>query len=146
MPVPFLVFAVAVIALACSGIAHAEELDCLIEPNMVVTVNSEAEGIVDEVLVDRGDFVRKGQVVARLESSLQKAAVKVAQARAETEATIKANHARVEFGERKLKRTKELTEDGISSLSELDEAETEKLLAELSLVEALENQRARGWP
>ena len=93
------------------------------------------------MFVDRGDLVREGQVVARLESSLQEAGVKVARARAEAGATIKANKARVEFGKRTLKRTKDLAADGISSLSELDEAETEKLLAELSLVETLENTR-----
>ncbi len=121
--------------------AQTEELDCLIEPNMVVSVTTEAEGVVKKVFVDRGDLVREGQVVARLESSLQEAGVKVARARAEATATLKANKARVEFGKRKLKRTKDLAADGISSLSELDEAETEKLLAELALVEALESKR-----
>ncbi|MCZ6760766.1 MAG: efflux RND transporter periplasmic adaptor subunit [Gemmatimonadetes bacterium] len=121
--------------------AHAEELDCLIEPKMVVHVTTEAEGVVKKVLVDRGDLVREGQVVALLESSLQEARVKVATARAEAEANLKTQKARVAFAGRKLKRTRELAADGISSLSELDEAETEQLLAELSLVEALENQR-----
>lgn len=121
--------------------AQAEALDCLIEPKMVVSVASEARGVVSDIHVDRGDLVRKGQIVAGLESSLQQAAVKVARARAESEAAIKANQARVKFGERKLKRTQELAADGISPLSELDEAETEKLLAELALVEAQEDQR-----
>ena len=141
-----LILSIVVMALCWQGprvapLAHAEELDCLIEPKMLVSVNSEAEGVVKKVFVDRGDVVRQGQVVAKLESILQEAAVKVAQARAQTEATIKANRARVAFGGRKLKRTQELAKDGISPLSELDEAETEKLLAELSLLEALENQR-----
>lgn len=121
--------------------ARAQPLDCLIEPKLVVSVASEARGVVSRVHVDRGDVVKKGQIVATLESSLQEAAVSVARARAEAEATIKANQARVEFGERKLKRTQELAADGISPLSELDEAETEKLLAELSLVEERENRR-----
>ncbi len=141
-PVPFSLACVFTgIILACGSVADAEELDCLIEPNMVVSVTSEAEGVVKKVLADRGDLVREGQVVVLLESSLQEARVKVARARADARATIKANKARVEFGVRKLKRTQELASDDISSLSELDEAETEKLLAELALVEALENQR-----
>lgn len=121
--------------------AQAEELDCLIEPKMVVHVTSEAEGVVKKVLVDRGDLVRENQVVALLESSLQEARVKVAKARAEVGADIKTKKTRADFSVRKLKRTRELAADGISSLSELDEAETEKLLAELSLAEALEDQR-----
>lgn len=126
--------------LALPTAAQAQPLDCLIEPKMVVSIASEARGVVSDIHVDRGDLVRKGQIVAALESSLQQAAVKVAKARAEAEATIKANQARVEFGERKLKRTQELAADGISPLSELDEAETEKLLAELALVEAQETR------
>ncbi len=124
--------------LLSAPLLHAEDLDCLIEPNMLVSVTTEAEGVIKKVLVDRGDLVRAGQVVVLLESRLQEAGVKVARARAEAAATLKANQARVEFGMRKLKRTQELAADGISSLSELDEAETEKLLAELSLVEARE--------
>lgn len=142
MPVIVLV-SLAVMLLSWQGLpavasAQVEELDCLIEPNMVVSVSTEAEGVIKKVLVDRGDLVRARQVVVLLESSLQKAGVQVSRARAEAAATLKANQARVEFGVRKLKRTQELAADGISSLSELDEAETEKLLAELSLVEARE--------
>lgn len=135
--VSFVTLALALLPLS----GRAQPLECLIEPKMVVSVASEARGVVSHVHVDRGDLVRKGQIVAGLESSLQQAAVKVARARSEAEATIRANQARVEFGERKLKRTQELAADGISPLSELDEAETEKLLAELALVEAQENQR-----
>ena len=135
LPVPFLLASVLVVTYAFS--AGAQDLDCLLEPNMVVSVTTEVEGVVKKVLVDRGDLVREGQVVVLLESGLQEARVKVARARAEAAATLKANQARVEFGKRKLQRTKELAADGISSLSELDEAETEKLLAEISFVEAL---------
>ena len=42
--------------------------DCLVEPFMVVQVGSPVDGVVEEVTVDRGDFVKKGQVVARLEA------------------------------------------------------------------------------
>ena len=119
----------------------AQEFDCLIEPTVVINIGTAVEGVIKDVPLDRGDSVRKGEVVARLESSLQEIAVKVAKARAETDAVIRTNRARVEFGTRRLARTKELYENEIGSLSELDEAETSKLLAELSLMESIDAER-----
>ena len=52
--------------------AQAAELDCLIQPRETVTVSAPAEGIVDQVRVDRGDLVEKGAVLAVLESSLER--------------------------------------------------------------------------
>lgn len=123
--------------------AQEKKFDCLIEPYRVVEVGSVATGIVQSMTVDRGSLVEKDQILATLESSLQEISVKVAQAQAETESTIKTNRARLDFSERRLRRTKELHANEISSLNELDEAETSYLLAQLNLIEALDNQRIR---
>src|SRR5262245_30707125 len=45
-------------------------LECLIEPSLVVNVGSSVDGVLEQVLVDRGALVRKGQVVARLQSGV----------------------------------------------------------------------------
>ena len=52
LPVPFLLASVLVVTYAFS--AGAQDLDCLLEPNMVVSVTTEVEGVVKKVLVDRG--------------------------------------------------------------------------------------------
>lgn len=117
-------------------VVQAQSLDCVIEPNAVVDVGSDVEGVLDKVLVDQGDLVRQGQPIAQLESSLQEVAVRIATIQSENDSIIQTNQARVDFGTRRLVRTKELYESEISSLSELDEAETSKLLAELDLEEA----------
>ncbi len=113
-----------------------QELSCLITPYMVAAIGSATSGVIASIPVDRGDRVTKGQPLAYLESSLQDIALKIARARAESDAILQTNQARLEFGTRRLIRTKELYENEISSLSELDEAETAKLLAELALIEA----------
>lgn len=122
-------------------LAATEAFDCLIEPNEVVNLGSVVDGIVETIHVERGDFVKAGQIVATLDSRMQEMAVRIAQTRANSDAAIRTNRARLEFGERRLARTRELYENEIGSLNELDEAETAKLLAELALVESLENQR-----
>jgi multidrug efflux pump subunit AcrA (membrane-fusion protein) len=38
-------------------------LECLVEPSMVVNVGSSVDGVLEQVLVDRGAQVHKGQVV-----------------------------------------------------------------------------------
>lgn len=63
--------------------AHGIDLNCLIEPQIVVTVSTTAEGLLETVQVDRGDLVKEGQVLATLESSLERASVAVTRAQAE---------------------------------------------------------------
>ena len=118
----------------------ASELDCLIEPYVVVAIGSPVSGLV-ETVADRGALVEKGQVVATLESSLETAAVAIARFRAEADTAIKTNQARVEFGTRAHARSKELFDKGTITSNEMDEVATQKLLAEMGLLEAQENQR-----
>lgn len=64
------------------GMDAARPTDCLIEPSQVVRVNSGVEGVVQNIYVDRGDDVRRGQVVAQLYTDVERAAAAAAQARA----------------------------------------------------------------
>jgi len=93
------------------------------------------------VNVDRGDFVKKGQVVATLQSGVEKAAVEVARARAEMEASIKSKKAHLDFFSRKEQRSDQLFKKGAMPFSQMDEAETNRVLAEMELLDALENKR-----
>ncbi len=130
----------------CQGIpwawsADAPELDCLIEPYIIVQVGAPVQGIVEKMPVDRGDLVKEGQVLAELESSMERDAVVVARVRAEMEAAIKSNQVRIDFGERRLKRTEDIFKEGGIAEKDVDEAATSKILAELGLLEAKENRR-----
>lgn len=121
--------------------ALSAELDCLIEPYVVVAVSSPVEGLLDKVAVDRGDLVKEGQVLATLESSVERATVVLAAARAEIESSLKSAQVRVDFGVRRFVRTEEMFKKELIPLKEMDEAETAKILAEIGLLEAHENRR-----
>lgn len=121
--------------------AESGELDCVIEPSRVLTVSLPGEGVMETVTVDRGDLVAEGQVLATLESSLEQANVAVARVRAGMESAIKGSRIRIDFGERKLARTDLAYKEGGVPLKDLDEAETSKVLAEISLLEAQENRQ-----
>jgi membrane fusion protein (multidrug efflux system) len=120
---------------------RADELDCLIEPHEVVNLSSPVEGVLEKVYVDRGAIVKKGQVVAKLESNVEHATVTLARARAEMEAAIKSSEERLAFSTLKLTRSERLLEKKLISVAELDEAQTEKRLAEMALVNAIDNKR-----
>ena len=124
-----------------SSTAAAVELDGVIEPYMVVKVGSGVYGILETVDVDRGDFVKKGQVLAALQSGVEKATMEVARARAEMEATIKLKQSQLDFLMRKQQRNEELYKKGAVPFSQMDEAETNRILAESELKDALENKR-----
>jgi RND family efflux transporter MFP subunit len=96
---------------------------------------------LEKVYVDRGAIVKKGQVVAKLESTVEHATVTLARARAEMEAAIKSSEERLAFSTLKLTRSERLLEKKLISVAELDEAQTEKRLAEMALVNAIDNKR-----
>ncbi len=122
-------------------IAPAAEHDGVIEPFRIVKVGSGVPGILESVDVDRGDFVKKGQVLARLQAGVEKATLEVAKARAEMEAAIKSKQVQLDFSIRKQQRNEQLYKKEALPLSQMDEVETNRILAELQLQEAIENRR-----
>lgn len=126
-----------VVAVACcllwSRMASAVEvppMEGLLAPNEVVKLSSQIPGILEQVTVERGDTVKKGQVLARLKSGVEKAVVNRAKAR-------------VEFGQRKTHRNEELYKKQLLSLHDKDELETEIQQAQLELIEAEERLKLR---
>ena len=121
--------------------AQALEFDGVIEPYMAVKVGSGVYGILETVDVERGDFVKKGQVLATLQSGVEKATMEAARVRAEMEAGIKAKQASLDFYTRKKRMNEELFKKQVLPFSQMDEIETNRVVAELQLQEALENKR-----
>ncbi|MCS6781043.1 MAG: efflux RND transporter periplasmic adaptor subunit, partial [Geminicoccaceae bacterium] len=95
-----------------------------VQPRRVVEVSSELSGIVREVLVDFNSRVRKGQVLARLDTARLEAAVASAMARREaTRARVIEAEATLSEKARDLERKRELVARRVAPPSELDLAE-----------------------
>ncbi len=130
--------------ICCSAIVgdvHAGDLACVMKPYMEVSVGTPVEDIIQTVAVERGDWVTKGQPIVMLESSVEEATVALAKAKAEADATIKSSQAKVAFSARKLDRAMDLYKSNSIAKHEVDEAQTEKVLAEMAYLEATENKR-----
>ena len=119
--------------------AWGAEHDCIIEPDQIVRLASPVVGVIARIDVDRGDMVRKGQVVGAIDDKVEIATLALARARAANDSAIKIAEARLVFLRRKHDRIADLQSRSIKSLADLQEAEAETLVAEQQLREARVN-------
>ena len=108
----------------------SENYDCLLEPSMEVKVSSAVPGVIDRITVDRGDIVKKGQILVTLKSNVEKASVDLIKARAE-------------FTQRKAKRFQDLYNKNLISVHEKDEILTDARVARMELKEVEETLKLR---
>jgi RND family efflux transporter MFP subunit len=139
---------------ACIGLASpaaAEMFDCVINPAIILQVGGPVAGLLDEVFVDQGDLLSKGQKIATLRSEVEVRSLEVLAIQAESHAEIEAQQSRLTFAQIRLARVNELVERNISPREDLEaaEAEAEVVARELAIAEMrqrvaqLELERAR---
>ena len=112
------------------------EFPCLIQPKMVLKLGSQVQGLINQVLVDRGAIIKQGQVVARIESGVEEADLTLAKARAANDSAVNAGRFKVEFQKRKEERAKQLRRSEAMAVATSEEAETAARVAEGDLREA----------
>lgn len=117
---------------------EAAPVACVMKPYMEVSIGAPVEGLIKAVHVERGDWVSKGQAMVALEASVEKATVDLAKAKAE--ATIKSTQEKMAFSARKLERAMDLFKSNSIAKHEFDEAQTEKILADMAHLEATEKK------
>ncbi len=127
--------------LLASAAAFAADYDCLIEARQQVEIRSPVEAVIESVLVQRGDFIKKGQVIATMESGPERAALDLARSRATMQGELKAAEARLDLAHKKLLRADELYKQNFISVNALDEAKAEHQFSIEQLRQAQENQK-----
>ncbi|MEG3640595.1 efflux RND transporter periplasmic adaptor subunit [Magnetococcus sp. PR-3] len=105
-------------------------ISCLIEPSLQAAMGTQVEGVLEKVMVDRGDFIRRGQLLAQLSVGVEKAAVAY-------------QEVRVAYGTRRVDRNKALKRQKLISPQDLDEIVTELELSQLELQERKEQLKLR---
>lgn len=127
-------------ALLCSSAESASTFDCMMEPTQTVEIGSPVAGLLDKVLVQRGDKVHKGQVIASLESAAETAAAELAHYKSELTAPTATAENKIKFAQRKFQRRSDMQAENLMSAQDKDEAENELRLAEAELRMAQENK------
>lgn len=115
-------------------------LDCVIEPSREVALSSAVTGIIESIEVDRGDTVGEGQLLARLNSGVERASVELAKQRAESELNISSQKELLELAKRARKRVDTLRTNNMISEKEQDETRTTARLAQLDYDTAVEER------
>jgi RND family efflux transporter MFP subunit len=125
---PF-VLCIAAYTFTASVALQAEEIqpiDCMIEPNIMVEISSPVDGVLDTLLVDRSDEVKKGEILATLKSDVEQVAVDMSMERLKLSQVI-------------YNRARGLYRKKVITLTERDRLDNENKLAELNLQHAEAN-------
>ncbi|AZO28326.1 efflux RND transporter periplasmic adaptor subunit [Mesorhizobium sp. M1B.F.Ca.ET.045.04.1.1] len=126
-----------IFGISAAASAAAESFDCVIDPAIVVKVGSQVPGLLDSVIINRGDRVTAGEAIATLSSKVESATVALMTVQAGSTSEIEAQKARLDLAQNKLSRVEELVKRNISAKSDLDAAiaEAEVVKRELALAE-----------
>lgn len=133
----------AVLSATAASPAHSQDaaFDCVVYPSAQVKLGSPVVGLLEQVLVKRGDAVKKGQVIARLESGVEVANVELDRMRAGSTAEIEAQQARVGLISNRVARAKILAAKKVVSSDRMEELEASLSVNERELVQTKMNQR-----
>jgi RND family efflux transporter MFP subunit len=119
----------------------AAEFDCLIEPTQMVEVGSSVTGRIDRVYVKRGDWVKKMQTLATLESDAEQAASELAKFKSQQVGPTQMAESKMEFSKKKLNRRQEMASQKLMALQDSEDTEAEFRLSEAELQVAKENRQ-----
>lgn len=118
-------------------------MDCVVTPHKMVDLSAPVRGVVSAVHVRRSEFVRRGEIVAELASAVERASVKLAQARADIDSEREIGLINLEFDKRRKQRVDALFGQKVVSEQNRDDADRELVLSERQLKQANELKQIR---
>lgn len=120
--------------------AYASDFGCMLKPIQTVEIRSPVVGRISTITVERGSRVTKGQILAKLDTTVEQAAVNSAKYRSQTNAQIIAARNKVNAARKKAKRMRVLFKSKFMSAQALDDANNELEVAQAELNVARESQ------
>ncbi|MEQ1592679.1 MAG: efflux RND transporter periplasmic adaptor subunit [Thiobacillaceae bacterium] len=118
-----------------------QPLVCLIQPSRTAEIGTSVIGVIETMRVERGDTVKKGQVIAILRGDVERAALGVANSRAQAEADVRSAVAALEFAHQSTLRAEDLVKKKFVSEQALDKARTEEKVAAQKVAQAREQSQ-----
>ncbi len=129
----FISLCAVVLAASLSTLVSASEVQGFLEPYRQVSVPARDIGVIQELLVEEGEQVTKGQVIAQMESDVLRASLEVARAAKEAKGALRAAEVALSNSEQTLAGYKALRSNGNATKREIDRAESERLQLEAKL-------------
>ncbi len=147
-PLIFIFFVTASPQLAANAVEETDSsampaVDCVINPYRVVDVSSPVSGVIEKLSVDRSQQVSAGQVIARLEASVERANVDLARYRASVESEVELGRVNINFDRLRKKRIDSLLEKSNVSREIAEQVERELQQSEWKLEQARELAKIR---
>ena len=127
-------------AMPSAKLPRSMPLGCLIEASAVAEVGTAVIGVIESVMVERGDLVKRGQVLAQHDAKVERAAVVLAEARVRNDAELRSARSQIDFAVKKAERMATLTDLKFMSSQARDQADTEAALARMRLAQVEEQQ------
>lgn len=113
---------------------------CLIEPAQTVELGAPVSGVLAHVLVQRGDRVKRNQLLASLESHAEIAAANLADYKSQLTGPTQLAQNKIIFAQRKFDRRSEMAAEKLMSKQDSDDSEAELKQAQAELKVAKENR------
>jgi RND family efflux transporter MFP subunit len=126
--------------LAMPGAQAAPGSPCLIEPSQRISLRTPVPGTIAAIAVERGAWVKRGQTLVTLDTSVEQAALASARFRAVMEGQTKAAQARLSHAAERLQRRETLQQQQYISAQDRDDAAADTRVAEADLLEARDNR------
>lgn len=121
----------------------SKAIGCLVQPAQLAMIGSPVMGVIDAIHVQRGEQVVAGQVLASLNSQVERAALRVAQLRAQLTADVLAAEANLALAQQRLKRAMDLEGENYIAGQTLDQLRAEAHVAKQQLLQSRDQQRIR---
>jgi RND family efflux transporter MFP subunit len=123
---------------AATGTTIADSADGFLEPYRRIHLASPETGVITRMLVEDGDVVEAGQVLATLDNEIFTAALAVARHEAESKAQLTTAQAQLRLRETRLEKLSQLFESGHAQAEEVERARTDLAIAEGAVLSARE--------
>ncbi len=117
-----------------------KDFDCVVIPSNVADLGSNVRGVISRIVIDRNDFVKRGDVIAVLDDTVEQATVELADKQASLVSEIELCNVNLAYAKREQKRAERAYKDKAYSLHDLDRARLETQVETLKLLQAKEKK------
>jgi RND family efflux transporter MFP subunit len=124
------------LVLPANSLLAETEFDCVIEASNIAQLSPRTQGVINSIEVKKGQAVKRGNVIARIDYSMEEAVLKVLKARENSSAAIDAQSARVLLTKAQLDRAQALVQRNALSPDKLEPLKYDYALATSQLRQA----------